>query len=85
MDTNRVAQAAACFASLPDGKWLADLADLAGLACQRLRALGISQIHGNDSSPVWCTVGHASRFFSHRRDRVSGRFCVSVWKQPLFA
>jgi len=58
------------------GKWLADLA---GLARLRLRALGVEQIYGNDSSAAWCTVGNASRFFSHRRDRVSGRFAASIW------
>ncbi len=71
------ANAASCFQPRPDGKWLADLA---GLARQRLRAMGITQLYGNDSSAPWCTVGNASRFFSHRRDRVSGRFCVSIWK-----
>jgi YfiH family protein len=70
------AQADACFAMLPSGQWLADLA---GLARRRLRALGMRQIYGNDSSSPWCTVGNASSFFSHRRDQVSGRFCVSVW------
>jgi len=58
------------------GKWLADLA---GLARLRLRALGVEQIYGNDSTAAWCTVGCASRFFSHRRDRVSGRFAASIW------
>lgn len=67
----------ACFQALPSGKWLADLA---GLARLRLRALGITQIYGNDSSAGWCTVGNASRFFSYRRDRVSGRFCASIWR-----
>jgi YfiH family protein len=55
------------------------LADLPGLARQRLQALGITALHGNDGSTAWCTVGNASRFFSHRRDRVSGRFAASVW------
>ena len=67
-----------CFKPLAPGKWLADLADLARL---RLRALGIHQIHGNDSSAAWCTVGNASRFFSYRRDHVTGRFCASVWRE----
>lgn len=71
------AQVAACFQPLPGGKWLADLA---GLARLRLRRLGITQIYGNDSSPAWCTVANASRFFSHRRDHVSGRFCASIWR-----
>jgi len=69
--------AAPFFQRQPSGKWLADLA---GLARLRLRALGITHIHGNNSSPDWCTVGNPSRFFSHRRDRVSGRFCASIWR-----
>ena len=71
------AQAASCFKRLPAGKWLADLA---GLARLRLRAMGITQIYGNDSSAAWCTVANASKFFSHRRDQVSGRFCASIWR-----
>ena len=67
-----------CFKPLTSGKWLADLA---GLARLRLRALGIRQIYGNDGGAAWCTVGNASRFFSHRRDRVSGRFCASIWRE----
>jgi polyphenol oxidase len=59
-----------------DNKWLANLP---GLARQRLQALGITRIHGNDGSRAWCTVSNPSRFFSHRRDRVSGRFAASVW------
>jgi YfiH family protein len=70
--------AAGCFKPLTPGKWLADLA---GLARLRLRALGLSQIDGNDSSAPWCTVGNASRFFSYRRDRVTGRFCASIWRE----
>ena len=49
----------------------------------RLRALGISRIYGNDSSPAWCTVGDPSRFFSHRRDSIalggSGRMAACIW------
>lgn len=71
------AQAGACFrrAAAP-GKWLADLP---ALARQRLAALGISQVYGNDGSPPWCTVSNPSRFFSHRRDRVSGRLAACIW------
>lgn len=71
------ALAADFFRKQPSGKWLADLA---GLARLRLRSLGITQMYGNDSSAAWCTVGNPSRFFSHRRDRVSGRFCASIWR-----
>ena len=71
------AQMAACFRPLPSGKWLADLA---GLARLRLRRIGITQLYGNDSGAAWCTASNPSRFFSHRRDRVSGRFCASIWR-----
>jgi YfiH family protein len=71
------AQAAACFRPHGDGKFLADLP---ALARRRLAALGISRIHGNDGSRDWCTVANPSRFFSHRRDRVSGRFAAAIWR-----
>lgn len=76
------AAARSCFVARPHapGKYFCDLA---GLARLRLRALGVTQIYGNDSSPAWCTVGNASRFFSHRRDAGtlggSGRFAACVW------
>lgn len=59
------------------GKWMADLA---GLARQRLQAVGVARLHGNDSSEAWCTVHNPLRFFSHRRDRVSGRFAACIWR-----
>jgi hypothetical protein len=68
--------AAAMFQPHGDGKFLADLP---GLARRRLAALGIAAIHGNDGSHAWCTVSNPSRFFSHRRDRVSGRFAAGAW------
>lgn len=58
------------------GKWLADLQ---GLARLRLAALGVTQIYGNDGSRPWCTVSQPSRFFSYRRDRVSGRMAACIW------
>lgn len=57
-------------------KWLADLQ---GLARQRLKALGVTQVYGNDGSLAWCTVSQPSRFFSYRRDRVSGRMAACIW------
>lgn len=69
--------ASALFTEHGQDKWLADLA---GLARQRLQALGVTRIYGNDRSPAWCTVGNPSRFFSYRRDRVSGRFAASIWR-----
>jgi YfiH family protein len=67
---------AGCFVAHAPGKYLADLA---GLARRRLAASGVTQISGNDGSPPWCTVGNPSLFFSHRRDRVSGRFAAAIW------
>ena len=72
----RQPEAAAMFKAHTEGKWLADLQ---GLARLRLQALGVTRIHGNDGSAGWCTVSNPSRFFSHRRDRVSGRFAACVW------
>lgn len=73
--------AGACFVPQPGGKYLADLA---GLARLRLAALGITAIYGNDGTAPWCTVGNASRFFSHRRDTAvlggSGRFAACIWR-----
>lgn len=63
-----------------EGHWWADLPALAG---QRLQALGVSAIFGNDGHASWCTVSQPSRFFSHRRDsRVfgsTGRMAAMVW------
>ena len=70
------ADASRRFKPASPGKWLADLP---ALARDRLHALGIADVHGNDGGTGWCTVSNPSRFFSHRRDRVSGRFAASIW------
>ena len=70
-------QVAACFVAQGGGKWLADLP---ALARQRLAAQGVAQAYGNDGSAAWCTFSNPSRFFSHRRDRVSGRLAACVWR-----
>ena len=68
------------FTPAAPGKWLADLR---GLARQRLQAMGIRQIFGNSGSAAWCTASMPSRFFSHRRDSVSlggsGRMAACIW------
>ncbi|MCX8516501.1 MAG: peptidoglycan editing factor PgeF [Rhodoferax sp.] len=71
------AAAQACFVAVQPGKWLADLP---ALARQRLGALGIQSIFGNDGSDAWCTFSNSSRFFSHRRDGVSGRMAACIWR-----
>jgi len=60
------------FQVLSPGKWLANLPQLAR---DRLRAAGVQQVGGGE----WCTVESPSRFFSYRRDRVTGRMAALVW------
>lgn len=72
------------FMPIGQGKYLANLPALARL---RLRALGVTQVYGNDGSAPWCTVGNPSRFFSHRRDAgipgngfgTTGRMAACIW------
>lgn len=64
--------AAMAFVPHGDGKWRADLFRLAR---QRLAACGVTRIHGGDI----CTVSDPQRFFSHRRDRISGRQASLIW------
>ncbi len=54
------------------GKWLADLS---GLAEDSLRAIGVSRMH----AVKLCTVEDGSRFFSYRRDRITGRMAAGIW------
>lgn len=54
------------------GKWHADLC---ALARRRLAALGVASVAGGG----WCTHADAARFFSYRRDRVTGRMAALVW------
>lgn len=73
-------QVQAMFQPAAGGKFMADLA---GLARLRLKALGVHRVFGNDSSLPWCTVSNSSLFFSHRRDSrslgQSGRMAACIW------
>jgi YfiH family protein len=53
-------------------KWLADIHALARL---RLNALGIAQIYGGGC----CTYREREKFFSYRRDGVTGRMGTFIW------
>jgi polyphenol oxidase len=53
------------------------LGNLALLAHQALQNAGIERIYGGDL----CTYSDPKRFFSHRRDGVSGRFASLIWIQ----
>lgn len=70
------AAAAAAFRAFPvlsgEPKWLCDLY---ALAQSRLRALGVTRISGGG----YCTVSDPVRFYSHRRDRSTGRMASLIW------
>jgi copper oxidase (laccase) domain-containing protein len=79
------ARAVQFFEGIPgEGESRKYLANLPQLARQRLRAMGIDAIYGNDGSAPWCTVRNASQFFSHRRDAArlgsSGRLAACIWR-----
>jgi len=71
-------QAAAAFVPIAfgvpgaSGKWLADLYQLARL---RLNALGVTRVYGGGL----CTYSDAERFYSYRRDGVTGRMGSFIW------
>jgi polyphenol oxidase len=66
------AEASAAFQRHGPDKWLADLFLLAR---RRLAHAGVSEVHGGGL----CTFTQAQRFFSHRRDKVSGRMAAFIW------
>ncbi|MBO1110891.1 peptidoglycan editing factor PgeF [Bordetella petrii] len=69
-------QALAHFAPRPGlaGKWLADLPALALL---RLRRAGVQDAQACGL----CTVSDPARFFSYRRDGVTGRMALLAWRE----
>lgn len=60
------------FVAHGNDKWLADIFRLAR---QRLLTCGVSRIYGGGV----CTLSDPASFFSHRRDRVSGRQASLIW------
>ena len=53
-------------------------ADLHAIARRRLASLGIERVYGSG----FCTCRDSERFFSHRRDGVTGRFATLAWIRP---
>jgi hypothetical protein len=61
-----------CFRPNDRARWVADIY---GLARLQLARLGLAGIHGGG----WCTHDDAGRFFSYRRDGVTGRMATLAW------
>jgi YfiH family protein len=61
-----------CFTPNERGRYLADLYGLARLV---LGAAGVGSVHGGG----WCTHDEAQRFYSFRRDGVTGRMATLAW------
>jgi YfiH family protein len=53
------------------------MADLGMLARRRLQELGVSRIYGGGD----CTFTQAERYFSHRRDGITGRQAALIWRE----
>jgi len=68
----RVPGSEACFRRSDGGRHLADLYRLAVLV---LEQAGVTGVHGGG----WCTHRESERFFSFRRDGVTGRMATLAW------
>ncbi len=68
----QAAEAAAAFVPGHGDRWLADLPALARL---RLARIGVTDVLGGSH----CTVTDAQRFYSYRRDGLTGRFASVIW------
>jgi polyphenol oxidase len=67
------AEYAAAFKQQKQGKWLADIYQLARI---NLAFLGITKVFGGS----FCTVTDEQRFYSYRRDQVTGRMVTLIWR-----
>ncbi len=65
---------AEAFRPAPDGRWLADLY---AIARWQLSDLGVEVCHGGGC----CTYSEPDRFFSYRRDGVTGRMATLIWRE----
>ena len=70
----RDAITAGAFMPLRAGKWRADLHRLARRALARA---GVTAVYGGEL----CTVSDPMRFYSYRRDRITGRMAALIWRE----
>lgn len=63
---------AGAFSACAGDKWLADLCRIAR---HRLAACGLAAVYGGDA----CTFNDTARYFSYRRDGVTGRMASLIW------
>ena len=70
--TERLPRAAEAFRPSGRHKYLCDLF---ALARQALAQVGITRVYGG----AHCTYGDATRFYSYRRDKVTGRHAALIW------
>jgi YfiH family protein len=70
------ADAKAAFVPRAAGKWLADLFTLARRALTQA-GLAPEQIYGGGL----CTYSNPARFYSYRRDKITGRMAAFIWRQ----
>jgi YfiH family protein len=68
------AQAESAFVPTRQGHWRMDLY---ALARQRLAEAGVTRVYGGG----FCTISDPQRFYSHRRDRRTGRMASLIWRE----
>jgi YfiH family protein len=69
---DRLEGAAGCFAANGRGRFQADIYGLARLVLARAQ---VGSVHGGG----WCTASDRARFYSYRRDGVTGRMATLAW------
>lgn len=74
LDDSGVRQVTAAFSAV-EGRPGKHLADIYALARYLLRRAGVAVVHGGE----FCTVSNSGRFYSYRRDGVTGRQASLIW------
>lgn len=67
-------EARSAFVPHTTGKWLADLFTLARRALNRA---GVTHVYGGGL----CTYSDPARFYSYRRDKLTGRMAAFIWRE----